>query len=321
MRYELKTISIHAISVEDRTFIITTARNIELLQQSLERVGLLCPPYLYFDSARQQYQIVCGSRRVRACITAGWEEISAYVIEEGSAAGELFLLSLYDNLSHRVLDPAEKARAALKLLACYAADTVVREHLPLLGLPPTEKTLAHLLSLARLEPAIQDAVALGSLCESAAAKLAPLEEHDRKALFELFSQTHCSASKQEEIISHCMDIGLRDGAGCSAILEERAIQEIIAQDTLTLSQKADRVRAHLRRRRFPRLSQHEEKFLRQRKKLRLPPGVQLLPPPFFEGGRFRIEIEFDYAGDLKQKAAAVMSMADSRLLQDIVETA
>ncbi|MCX5903520.1 MAG: ParB N-terminal domain-containing protein, partial [Proteobacteria bacterium] len=237
------------------------------LQNSIERVGLLYPPYLYYNKHTQYYQIVCGLRRIRACITAGWKEITAHIIDPGSDEKELFLLSLYDNLSHRVLDPVEQARAALKLLAYDAEDTVIREYLPLMGLPPTERAFAQLLSVARLEPAMQDAVAQGRLCEAAAVKLAHLEEDDRKALFKLFSQIHCSASKQEEIVSYCMDIALREETGCRTILQEREIQKIIAEDKLPLSQKGDRIRAHLRKRRFPRLSQREEKFLQQSKNL------------------------------------------------------
>jgi hypothetical protein len=116
-----------------------------------------------------------------------------------------------------------------------------------------------------------------------------------------------------------MDISLREETGCSTILQEREIQKIIAEDKLPLSQKGDCIRAHLRKRRFPRLSQREEKFLQQRKNLRLPAGVQLLPPPSFEGDRFRFEIEFNHTGDLQQKAEAMMSMANNLLLKDIVE--
>jgi ParB family chromosome partitioning protein len=188
-----------------------------------------------------------------------------------------------------------------------------------MGLPPTERAFAHLLGVAHLEPVIHDAVVQGRLCEAAAVKLARLEEDDRKALFGLFSRIHLSASKQEEIVSYCMDISLREEIKYNTILQEREIQKIIAEDKVPLSQKGDRIRAHLRKRRFPRLSQYEEKFLQRRKNLRLPAGVQLLPPSSFEGGRFRFEIEFNHTGDLQKKAEAVMSMANNLLLKAIVE--
>jgi ParB family transcriptional regulator, chromosome partitioning protein len=319
MRYELRTIPLDAISVEDRTFIITTDGHSERLQKSIEQVGLLCPPYIYFDDHTQYYKIVCGLRRINACAAAGWKEIAACIVDQACDEKELFLISFYDNLSHRVLNPVEQARTALRLLVYFTADTVISEYLPLLGLAPTEKTLTQLLCIARLDPDIQAAVSQERICESIAAKLALLPEEDRKALFGLFSRVHLSASKQEEIVSYCMDISLRDGTACSEIVRDREIQDIIDADKQTLSQRGDRVRALLRRRRFPVLSGYEEKFLQQRKKLRLPGGVQLLSPPFFEGGRFRIEIEFSRTADLREKAKAVMNMADSGPLQDIVD--
>jgi len=319
LRYELKTISVKAISIEDRTFVITTERNNELLQKSIEQVGLLYAPYIYFDNHARYYRIVCGLRRINACIAAGWREITARVVDKCCEEKELFLLSFYDNLSQRVLNPVEQARTALRLLDYFADGMVISEYLPLLGLAPTEKNLNQLLSVARLEPEIQDAVVHGSMCEAVAAKLALLQEEDRNALFGLFSQVHASASKQEEIVSCCMDISLRDGTTCSKIVRDPEIQQILAADKHPLSQKGDRVRALLRRRRFPRMSEHEERFLQQRRKLRLPKGVQLLPPPSFEGGRFRVEIEFDSAADLRDKAGAVKSMAESGLLQKMVE--
>jgi ParB-like chromosome segregation protein Spo0J len=319
LRYECKTVPVKAISVEDRTFVITTEKNNALLQKSIEKIGLLYAPYIYFDNHAQYYRIVCGLRRINACICAGWNEITARVIDTCCEEKELFLLSFYDNLSHRMLNPVEQARTALRLLDYFAADAVISEYLPLLGLAPTEKTLNHLLNVARLEPDIQEAVVRGSMCETVAARLASLQEEERKALFGLFSQVHASASKQEEIVSSCLDISLRDETTCSKIVRGRDIQQILAADKHSLSQKGDRVRALLRRRRFPRMCEYEERFLQQRGKLRLPKGVQLLPPPSFEGGRFRVEIEFDSVTDLQDKAGAVKSIAESGLLQDMVE--
>lgn len=105
MHYEKKNIPIKYISLVDRTFLITSERNNELLQKSIERVGVLYPPYLYFDTCAQYYIIVCGLRRIRACITAGLKQITAHIIDQQCDARELFLLSLYDNLSHRMFDP------------------------------------------------------------------------------------------------------------------------------------------------------------------------------------------------------------------------
>ncbi len=70
---------------------------------------------------------------------------------------------------------------------------------------------------------------------------------------------------------------------------------------------------------FPGFHNARKSFYSSAKTCAFRAGVQLLPPPSFEGGRFRVEIEFNHTADLQQKAEAVMSMANNGLLQDMVE--
>jgi ParB-like chromosome segregation protein Spo0J len=319
MEYVAQKVTASSINFEDMTFIISTAAKGDLLQKSIGRVGLLNPPYLYFDSIKQYYQIVCGYRRVHACVACGWQEITACLIASGTSQSELFLLGLYDNLAHRVLNPIEQAFAAAKLLSYFSEDTVIRHYLPLMGLHPTFKSLDHLRRLAALEPAIQDAVVNGTILETVAIKLADIEVKDRKVFMNLLSQVHLSASKQEEILAYCKDIGLRDGISYREILNDAALRQILEQENLPRSQKGDQIRSLLRKMRFPRLSQREEEYLQQSKKLHLPAGVQLLPPPFFEGQTFRLQIEFDGREALADKAAYVMGLVKNNNFNDLLE--
>jgi len=319
MEYVAQKVAASSINFEDKTFIISTVANSELLQKSIKSIGLLNPPYLNFDSIKQYYQIVCGYRRIEACVACGWQEITACVIASGASQSELFLLGLYDNLAHRILNPIEQARAAAKLLTYFTEEMVIRYYLPLMGLHPTVKTLDHLRRLSALETAMQDAVLNGTIPETVAIKLADLGAADRKVFIHLLSHVHLSASKQEEILAHCNDIALRDGISCREILNDPAIRQILEQEKLTRSQKGDQVRSRLRRKRFPRLSQREEKFLQQSKKLHLPSGVQLVPPPFFEGQTFCLQIEFDDRQALADKAAYVMGLVKNNNLDDLLE--
>ena len=319
MEYVAQKVAASSINVEDKTFIISTVTNSDLLQKSIERVGLLNPPYLYFDSVKQYYQIVCGYRRILACVACGWQEITACVIASGTSRSELFLFSLYDNLAHRVLNPIEQALAAAKLITYFTEDMVMRDYLPLMGLHPTCKTLDHLRCLAALEPAMQDAVVNGTLHEAVAVKLANSGAADRKVFIDLLSQVHLSVSKQEEILAHCNDIALRDGVSYREILYDAAMRQIVEQEKLPRSQKGDQVRARLRKIRFPRLTQREEKFLQQSKRLHLPSGVQIMPPPFFEGQTFRLQIEFDDRKALEDKTAYIMDLIKNNNFNDLLE--
>jgi hypothetical protein len=97
------------------------------------------------------------------------------------------------------------------------------------------------------------------------------------------------------------------------------VRRILEQEKLPRSQKGDQVRARLRKIRFPRLSQREEKYLQQSKKLDLPSGIQLVPPPFFEGQTFRLQIEFDNREALGDKAAYVMGLVKNNDFSDLLE--
>jgi ParB family chromosome partitioning protein len=319
MEYIAQKVAASSINIEDKTFIISTAASPSLLQKSIERIGLINPPYLCFDSTKQYYQIVCGLKRIQACMACGWQEIPAYVIGQGASQSELFHVSLYDNLAHRILNPIEQAFAAVKLLSYVSEETAIRVYLPLMGLHPTIKILDHLRRLAALELALQNAVIHGTISEAVAVKLADREAEDREVFMHLLSQVHLSASKQDEILNYCNDIAVRDGVPYREILQDAEVHQILEQEKPTRSQKGDQVRFRLRKMRFPRLSQREEKFLKQRKALHLPSGVQLLPPPFYEGQTFRLQIEFEDRQGLTEKAAYVMGLVENNNFNELLE--
>jgi hypothetical protein len=51
----------------------------------------------------------------------------------------------------------------------------------------------------------------------------------------------------------------------------------------------------------------------------LPPGIELHPPPFFEGGAYCLQIAFHTAEDLTEAAEQVKSTAQSPALRQLLE--
>ena len=320
MDYMLKTIEISSICVKEKKFLISTdTHNNNLLEKSIKRIGLLNPPYLYFDAIKQYYSIVCGYRRIAACIACGWKKISAYVIAADTKEPEIFLLGLYDNLAHRILNILELAHATTKLLTYFSEETVIRDYLPLMGLPPTHKTLEHLRALAGLEAEIQNAVANGTLAGAIAVKLAQRDIADQRAFMALLAQVHLSTGKQEEVFSYCSDISVRDNVSYQEIFNAPPIREILNQGKLNRTQKGDQLRSCLRKMRFPQLTQRENIFAQKLKKLRLPSGVQLAAPPFFEGRTFCLRVEFQDTQELEDKATHVLRLIKNNSFNDVLE--
>jgi ParB-like chromosome segregation protein Spo0J len=319
MKFKNKTVPLGSINVEDMSFVVTAGRNMESLQASINKVGLVNPPYLHLSEADGQYQIVCGYLRIKATIALGLEEIPAEIFEPKTEKKELFLFSLYDNLSHRNFNPIENSNVIEKLLNYCSKETIIETYLPLLGLPPHARALKNILSIIDMENEIKEGIIRGTITEKSAVRLSGMEKQDRLSLFRLLCRANLSSSKQTDIIENCQDIALRDNMSIKEVAKHEEIEKILKQDRLTLSQKGDRIRQWLRKKLFPRLSRSEERFSNLRKKLALPDDVKITPPAFFEGGTYRLQIDFKTAEGLKKAAGTLKTVSESSLLKKALE--
>jgi ParB family chromosome partitioning protein len=314
-----KTVLLSSIYSKDRSFIVTTGSNIEPLKESIDLIGLVNPPYLFFSELKEMYQVVCGYRRVKALSALGWNQVPVRIFDSSADEKEIFLFSLYDNLSHRNFNPIEKANAVERLLKFFPQDEVIKNYLHLLGLPPTARILKDAIALIKLDDEIKNGVLRGVIQEKNAIRLSGLTQAERILLFKLFCMLNLSSSKQAEIIESCFDIVRRDKLSIRDVLQDEGIKEILTQEKLTLSQKGDRIRQWLRGKRFPRLTRCEERFTEFRKDLCLPANIQLNPPPFFEGESYHIRIIIKSPEDLIRAADQIKRLAESPRMKVFLE--
>lgn len=319
MKFTSKTVMLDLIDMDDRAFVVTAGRGIEGLKNSIEVIGLVNPPHLVFSESKGCYRVVCGYRRLEASANLGWKEVPAKVFNSSADEKELFLFALYDNLPHRDFNPVEKAGAVERLLKFFSENEVIETYFPLLGLPASAGAFEDLISLIELEDEIKHGIIQGTITEKNAIRLSGMETDDRLYLFRLFCMVNLSSSKQAEIIESCCDIARRDNLSVRDVLKHEGIEEILKHDKLTLSQQGDRIRQLLRKKRFPRLTLCEERFLRLKKKLALPGSIQFHPPPFFEGSTYRMQIEFENIEDLGRAADQVKILAGSSSVKEMLE--
>lgn len=129
----------------------------------------------------EHYELVIGSRRLRAAKRKGFEDIAAYVIDRRSPV-ELLFIALAENLHRKDLNPFEEAQGFLRLMKEYGLalkdiargvnkhETYVRNRLKLLSMPDDvvgmiaeqEIPIASVNSLARL-PTGDDQVRIAQL--------------------------------------------------------------------------------------------------------------------------------------------------------------
>jgi ParB-like chromosome segregation protein Spo0J len=319
MKTTMQDISLDAVNLLDRSFVVTAGRDARLLEQSIARIGIINSPLLAGTSPAGGFRVVCGFLRVQALAALGVKTFMARVADPAIGEEQLLLASLYDNLSHRQLNPVEQAGAVQRLSGFFPGEEVARRYLPLLGLPPNGRALHRCLALARADAAVLEQLLQGRITERIAAELAGMPQDDRRAFLELFSHVHLSASKQAELIEYCADITRRDGVGLRDVLQHAEVITILENEARDPVRKGEQVRQWIKKKRFPRLNRREDKFAAAQKKLQLPRNMQLSPPPFFEGATYRLHIEINTPEDLGAAATALQGLARSGLMHGLLE--
>jgi hypothetical protein len=316
-----KEISLEEIDAEDETFRISEELDSAPVLDSLREIGQLNPVVLL--DQKKLKRIVCGFRRVQALKRLGKDQVLARVLSEESRTPTGFLeLALWDNLSHRQLDPLEKARVLHKLRdACGVSDPVlVRVYLPLLGLMPNESILHAYLSLNGVRPGLRRCLAEGRLTRSTVERLAKTPGQVQDSVASLMGRIRLSASSQKKALDLLDDISALMGARLDAPLA--CPEALAASDDPRLSpfQRGEKVYEILYRLRNPRLSEAFERFLTRKKSLRLPGSIRISPHPFFETQDLRVEFDASDAGSFRELATELQRASESTELEKLFQT-
>jgi ParB-like chromosome segregation protein Spo0J len=218
------------------------------------------------------------------------------------------LLSLYDNISHRELNFIEQSLALNRLISYYSEVKIISDFLPLLKLQPHITQLRAYQPLCLLDEEIRDAVIEGIIDVQSALSLARLDQETRACLAQLLVNLRLSVSKQAEVITSAIEIGLRDGVSPQAVTGDPVIQAILKNDKLNRPQQGDAVLRLLRGKRYPLLTAKEQQVKGMLSKVRLPRGVSIAAPPFFEDNRYCLSVYFTGWPELKERLDALDSI-------------
>lgn len=162
------------------------------LAESIRVHGVIQP--ILVTETIDGYQLVAGERRVRAARMAGLERIPAIVRQ--LADRQQLELALVENLQREDLDPIEAARAYRQLIDEFAFsqdDLAAR-------VGRARSTVANTLRLLELHPAVQDAVAAGSITEGHARALGGLPVDGQPRLVGMVVDEGLSVRQTEELV-------------------------------------------------------------------------------------------------------------------------
>jgi len=317
----IQNIPLQQIDLSDDTYSVNFVPDLQRLRSSIEQIGLIQPVLL--RKKKDQYQIICGFRRISVMKELGKSEIESRVFEEKEIDElQLFSLSLHENLTTRGFNAVENAVALDKLIRHFQIDpaVVIKTLLPFFSLEPNEKILNTYLSLAQMEDEIKTYVLKEEVSRSNIRRLSGLTSDNRMAVLSLISPLKLGENRLREVLTFLEEISKRDQCEGKDIVQRPEIQTILSQKELTPSQKTERIKRVLTDLRYPKLNQLEKAFEVKRKNLNLPSNISLHHPPFFEGKRLRIEFQFETKEEYRGILSALSVLPEKEGFKQMIET-
>lgn len=313
-------VSLTAIDWDERTFEIRSFAQTAALRDSFGRCGVLRAPWV-LRGHNGSLAIVDGFKRLEWLRESGTESAACIVFPRETDLRALWLCRLTEKVFGPCPNPAEKAQIVARLVEVVPEDADRRLLLGRLALPAHPNTLDRWRRLASAGPVLLTAAANGSLCERAALELASWDEEDgaaRERFLGLLEPLRCSASIQMEILERITDIARAGDTSRLDVLERADLQSVLGHTTWNHREKTQALRDLLGRLRYPRLHQRELAFQRQLAALSLPPSLRLAPPPFFEGDRYRLQMDFSSPEELSGLLDSARALAEDPRLRDLM---
>ncbi len=167
------------------------------LAESIHQHGVIQP--ILVTETIDGYTLVAGERRVRAARMAGLDRIPAIVRQ--LADRQQLELALVENLQREDLDPMEAARAYRQLMDEFSftqEDLATR-------VGRARSTVANTLRLLELHPAVQDALAAGSITEGHARAIGGLPPEAQALAVATVLADDLSVRQTEELVRRVRD--------------------------------------------------------------------------------------------------------------------
>lgn len=142
---------------------------------------------------------------------------------------------------------------------------------------------------------------------------------DRDALWRLVAALKPSENHLRDLMDWVEEIGLREGTRAHEILSEKSISDIETDPRLGRGDKFKRIKEYLRRRRFPRLAEVEDRIQKRLKELRLQPEIQLSVPPGLESGRLQVQFSAASYDELKSLSGKLAQSLERDSLREVFD--
>ncbi len=166
---------------------------IRALAESIATHGVLQP--VVIRPFEDRYQLVAGERRLRAAREAGKAEVPVHIVEVDDR--QMAEVAIVENLQRKDLNPLEKAASFQRYLEQYGG---TQEELAR-RLSIDRSTVANLIRLLELPPAVQDALRKGQITQGHARALLPLgDEREQVEFCERVQREQLNVRQTESLV-------------------------------------------------------------------------------------------------------------------------
>jgi len=292
------------IDWEDRSFRLTYSRPLTALATSIKGIGLQNLPVLQKKEGNR-FRIVSGFRRLQVLSGNNMGSLRCRTAPIEADPRNLFFFNFQENLD-RGFNTIEQSWVLKGLSELMERGELIRYILPLLGLPPKEEILRRSLGLTEISPLYWPFVLEGRLFPEVIQELVQAHRRQADLILALFIQFRWSFQKQREFLKDLLELAQRSGEPPGMILTSESFVSILLRITGgTPQQRGEEVRKFFRNRLFPVLSKTESRLAGQVAEMGLDSRTRLMPPPFFEGGQYALEIKFSDPEELKASLGKV----------------
>jgi hypothetical protein len=308
-------VDVSDIDLSPGPFCMSFNFDLEPLKASIDRFGILNPPYLLRNSD-YSFRVVAGYRRLLAVRELGWSDIGCQVLPGRFPPLEALLLNLHDNLIQRKMNEIEKGMVLQRLARLVEHEQIITQFMPMLDIPANRQRLNLFVGLEELEEPIRLSIAVERLSLRVAGLMMSLGAEDRLKINELFTTLKWSFNQQWEAIQWIMEIASREGRSIEEVINDREVTEILHSNRMSNPQKLKAIVEALKKRRFPSLMKAENEFRKGISALPLPERVKIIPPRSFEGIDYRLEIVFSKGKELREKLEELSRLSSLEKITD-----
>jgi hypothetical protein len=312
--FPLVAVSLSRFDPEPGPFGMSFGFDLTRMTASIQAVGILNPPSIIPNQAGA-WDVVTGYRRMTAARALGWEEVLCKDLSASNLSPlECLNLNLHDNLPTRTFNEVEKGMILKRFSLHVPAQELLRTYMPLLGLPSNEPILQAYLLIDSLEAPVKRGLAGSRISLQVVAALEDMAPEARLAVCKLITGLRLNSNYQRRLIEYMVDISDREGKTVEQILTEGAVAAISQDRNLNNPQKVKALLDHFHSRRNPRLARSERDFRQKVSRIRLPDGVRISHPPYFEDPSFTLEVSFRDGEALRRK---IIQLSRVEGLEDI----